>query len=394
MIRRIVIVLALLLWAAPAFAQTRTLIAEGGWEGYGAPSPINAATGNYFFPPYNINEPNCFAINTIVKPPWDPNAAIPGGVDHYVKFIGGCSGGNPGPGIYLRLAAPHRAMEIVKWIRLDSNVTSSNLFVDRWNDSTNVSNTGVFMGAVDYASDFFDTSNRFNSGGVSTPSSAFVLGVWHQVDSCFIAGVNGSGTIPTAATLWVDQTLIGTGTPATTSPIGGGDTFTVADNELGVGAASTGPYLIFDVGASCPSSAYVPFYGIAVQPTGNNTVAFTPSANTNWQNVAGIAGALGFNSDATVGAQDYYNLTLPTVTNVVGVNERISVQQDAGGMRVALPLYNSGGSPTECPISNGLTLGGGAYQTGLPIALQVGTYQSVMCNLAAAPTQVGVQVNN
>src|SRR6185312_15189668 len=102
--RRFAIALALLLWAAPAFAQTRTLIASGGWEGYGAPNPIAASSGGaYFFPPYNILNPECFAINTITKPPWDPNAAIPGCVDHYVQATGGCGSGNPGSGIYLRL---------------------------------------------------------------------------------------------------------------------------------------------------------------------------------------------------------------------------------------------------------------------------------------------------
>src|SRR6185312_4848864 len=102
--RRFAIADALLLWAAPAFAQTRTLIASGGWEGYGAPNPISASTGIIFYPPYNINQPNEWAINAITTPPWDPNGA--GGTDHYLASLSG--GSNAGPGVYLRLAAPHR----------------------------------------------------------------------------------------------------------------------------------------------------------------------------------------------------------------------------------------------------------------------------------------------
>lgn len=390
------VIAALLLASSSAFAQSRTFIAGGTWEYYGTPNPI----GSSFFPPYNINFPSCFKIVAISNPPWDPNGA--GGTDHYLEATGACNGSNPGPGVYFRENIPHRAHDIVMWFRLKSGtVSSGNLFITRMNDSTSATNTGIFDGAVDYSTMSITSTNLLES---SETSGTFALdNNWHQVEQCWIAGVNGSGTIPTASKLWVDQTLIGSGTPGTVSASpGGGDTITFDDEPI-LGSNNAiidfGPFEDYDVGTSCPAAARATIYDLAVAPSSNSSpLQFTPTANANWQNAAANpAGNLSFNFDATAGQQDYYSLSLPIFTNVTAVQIRMSVQKDAGGTRVALPLYDNSGTPTTCAISNGITLGGGSnisVANTTPTSLVNGTYQALTCSLGAASSKIGIQVTN
>jgi hypothetical protein len=391
LIRACAIVLALTLFAvSPTFAA-RTWIIGSGWEGYGAPNPINGGSSDFFYP-YQIAYPNCFSINTITNPPWDPMGV--GGTDHflYATTGSGCStiGANPAQGVYFRENAPHRGHDVAFWFKRTASITTRT-YIFRLNDSTHQPNTGVYRGAIDYATMSIDSSQNVSATGVSSTYASDTN--WHLYEWCHVAGINGSSTIPTAAAFWVDGVSIGTGTPATTAPnIGGGDTLTFDYEFGGGGDGEFGPWIDYDPGSSCPATPLATFYYVAAQPTSNGAVQFTPSAGANWQNAAATPpGSAGYNASATVGQKDIYNLSLPTfgTGTILGVTTRASVEKDAGGTRVALPLYNNGSTTSLCSPANGFSLGGDTLGFYTAAALQIGTYQSIMCSTATDPFTSG-----
>lgn len=385
--RRILALITAILaaFSSPSFAaHTGTLIAASGWEGYGAPSPIS---GTDFFYPYQVNFPACWQITTGNNLPWDPNGV--NSPDHYLQAI--CNNGsNPGPGTYFRERSPHRGHDLIFWFRLDTTVTTQPTFIVRFNDSTAQANTGVYRGAIDYTAPSVDTANKLVIDG-NVASSAFTVGTWTQVEICYIAGINGSGTIPTAAQAWVNGASVISFTPGTTTPNGGGDTITF-DQELGNGAGgqvSFGPWADYDPGTSCPASPLATLYYVGAQPKSNSSVQFTPQANTNWQNAAATSpGALSYNFDSTSGHQDLYNQSLGVFGAILAITNRVSIELDNTGVRTGLPLYNNGSTTSTCPIGNGFSLGGGGFGAGGTAAvfsIQNGTYQSDMCSSDVDP---------
>lgn len=368
--------------STPAFAA-RMLLAAGGWNGYGAQNPINGGTGD-FFGPYQINFPNCFAIDAIAAPPWDPNAVE---TDFYLASTNAstCAGGgapNPSQGVYFRENAPHRGHDIVFWFRLHGNITV-NTFILRLNDSTHGTNSGVYRGAIDYTAPFLDTSNKLNSNLPSDTgtSAALTLNAWNQIEYCYIAGINGSGTIPPDSKFWLNGTQFLTFGADTTSISGGGDTFTL-DYELGAGGQGDfGPWMDFDPGTSCPGTAFPTFYYTAFQPDSNNSVQFSVNtAANNYQAVNGAIGANGYVFSATEGQQDVYNIGAFNfgLGTILGVTNRINVESDAPGDRVILPVYNNGSTTSVGLVSNGISLGGGAVGIApYPYTLVNGTYFSI-----------------
>ncbi len=379
-----------LLSAVSAHAQTRTWIAWGDWGGFGVLNPIGAASSQYLYP-YAVSYPNCFAINTIATPPWDPSGVA---TDYMVTATNGatCAGGgapNPGQGIYLGLNQPHRALGIVMWMRLNSNITTST-FIDRFNDCTHAPNTGVFNGCIDNVADEIDTSNKIFSDltGTGSKSVAVTLSTWHQYEHCLIAGVNGSGTIPSKEAAWLDQVnFLSNATPASTLNAGGANGITI-DYELGGGGTMDfGPFAIYDSGTACPASALATMFEVPYQPTSNGAVQFTAQANTNWQNAAATAlGALSYNFDATAGQEDIYNLTLGTHSNILFIGERASVEKNAAGVRIGAIGYHIGSTDYLCPPSNLFSFGNDTNQAYVAGALQIGTYQSIMCTSPNDPS--------
>jgi hypothetical protein len=385
------ILIALCLWVVPAHAQTRNWIAWGDWGGYGALNPIGASSSQYLYP-YAVSYPNCFAISTIANPPWDPNAAA---TDYMVTATSGsgCAGGgapNPGQGIYVGLNQPHRALGIVQWIRLNGNITTLT-YINRFNDCTHAGNTGVFNGCIDYADTEIDTSNKLYSSltGTGSKSAALTLGTWYQYEHCLIAGTNGSGTVPSKDAAWLSGTnFVSNTTAATTSvSVGGGSGITI-DYELGAGGTMDfGPFAIYDSGTACPASALATFYEVPYFPTSNGAVQFTAQANTNWQNVAASTlGSLSYNYDVTAGQEDIYNLSLGTHSNILFIGQRASVEKNAAGVRMGAIGYHIGSTDYPCASSNGFSFGNDTNQAYLASALQLSTYQSIMCTSPNDPS--------
>jgi hypothetical protein len=378
--------------ASPAAAQTRTWIAGGTWNGFGTPNPINAGTTNYFgMFPYAVFAPNCFGLFSTSAAPWNPNAV---GTDYYVTATNGsgCAGGgspNPGQGIYYKLPQPHRALGLVQWIRLNNNITSAT-FINRFNDCTAPLGTGNAFGCVDYASMQIGTDNKLftTNTGSGSKSAALTLATWAQLEWCYIAGTNGSGTVPSKESAWLNQSnFVSNATPATTTPnIGGGSGITPVDYELGAGGTMDfGPWAVYDSGAACPASALTTLYVVDYQPTSNGTVQWTPNANTNYQNAAAATpGALSFNSDATAAQIDIFNMTLGTHSNILMITQRASVEKTAVGTRVAQLGWNISGTTYNCPFDNGFSIGADANNIG--VALMVGTYQQIGCVSATDPS--------
>lgn len=384
-IRIAAILFLLCLFATSARAQTRTWIAAGTWNGYGTPNPINAGTTNYFgIFPYAIFAPACFALLSTSGAPWDPNAVQ---TDYYVEATNGsgCAGGgspNPGQGIYFKLAAPHRALGLVQWIRLNGNITSAT-FINRFNDCTAALTTGVAFGCIDYASMQIGTDNKVfaTNTGSGSKSAALTLGTWYQLEWCYISGTNGSGTVPSKEQAWLNQSnFVNNATPATTTPnIGGGSGITPIDYELGAGGTlDVGPWAVYDSGTACPAAGLATMYVVDYQPTTNGTVQFTPAANTNWQNAAAATpGSLSYNADAVASQVDIYNMTLGTHTNILFISQRASVEKTANGARIAQLGWNISSTTYNCPFDNGFSIGADANNVG--IALAIGTYQQVGC---------------
>ncbi len=382
MYRLIGILFAVFLFALPAHAQTRVWISHGTFESYGTPSPI-AAT-DYLYP-YQISFPNCFAINSLSNPPWDPNGV--GGVAHYVTATNAttCAGGgspNPGQGIYLKLNAPHRALGIIQWVRLNGNITTST-FTHRFNDCTHAATTGVYRGCIDNSALLLTTANKFQGmTGAGSLSAALTLGTWAQIEWCYIAGTNGSGTVPSKESAWLNQVnFISNATPATTSP-GLADNGITFDYELGAGGTMDfGPFAVYDSGTACPASALGTMYAVAYQPTANGSHQdFTPNANANWQNAAAATpGSASYNSDATAGTYDIYNMTLGTHSGILFVAQRASVEKTGGGTRIAQLGWNISGTKYQCSFSNGFSLGADTLGIYISNSLQLGTYQQIDC---------------
>lgn len=72
----------------------------------------------------------------------------------------------------------------------------------------------------------------------------------------------------------------------------------------------------------------------AILPTGNDTVQWTPSANTNWQNVndATPNGDTNYNSSNTSGQQDTFATSWPSIGNVVhAVKSSVSARKEDAG---------------------------------------------------------------
>ena len=388
--KRLTVILVFCLWAVPAHAQTRNWIAWGDWGGYGALNPIGVSASQYLYP-YAVNFPNCFAINTISAPPWNPNAAA---TDYMVTATGGsgCAGGggpNPGQGIYPGLNQPHRALGIVEWIRLNGNITNFT-FINRFNDCTQPGNTGVFKGCLDYATLGITTANKLQgTTGAGSLSVALTLSTWAQVEWCYIAGTNGSGTVPAKEAAWLNGTnFISNATAATTTPNVGGGSGVTLDYELGSGGTMDfGPWAVYDSGTACPASALATFYEVPYFPTSNGAVQFTAQANTNWQNVAAATlGALSYNFDVTAGQEDIYNLTLGTHSNILFIGQRASVEKDAAGVRMGAIGYHIGSTDYPCAPSNNFSFGGDTNQNYVGGALQLGTYQSIMCTSLNDPS--------
>jgi hypothetical protein len=384
------ILIAICLWVVPAHAQTRTWIAAGTWNGYGALNPIGVSATQYLYP-YAVNFPNCFVISTIAAPPWDPNAA---GTDYIVTATNGsgCAGGggpNPGQGIYPILNAPHRALGIVEWVRLNGNITTFT-FINRFNDCTQAPNTGVFNGCLDYATLALTTANKLQGvTGAGSISAALSLGSWAQVEWCYIAGTNGSGTVPAKEAAWLNGTsFISNATAATTTPNLGGGSGVTLDYELGSGGTMDfGPWAVYDSGTACPASALATFYEVPYQPTANGAVQFTPNANTNFQNAAAATpGSASYNADATAGQLDMYNMTLGTHSNILFVTQRASVEKTAPGTRIGQLGWNISSTTYQCPFSNGFSFGGDSLGLYMASALQSGTYQQIGCISANDPS--------
>jgi hypothetical protein len=400
MIKRIVSTLLVLCFFAssPALAQTRTWIAHGTWNGYGTPNPINAGTGNYFgLYPYAIEAPNCFQIKSTTGAPWNPNSI---GTDYYIEATNGatCAGGgspNPGQGMYVNLPAPHRALGLVIPIKLNGNITTTTFF-SRFNDCTHALTTGVAFGCIDYAALEIGTDNKIFSDitGSGSKSAALTLGSWSFLEWCQISGTNGSSTVPSKESAWLDATqFINNATPATTTPnIGGGSGITPVDYELGAGGTMDfGPWAVYDSGAACPSTGLSPtdlgkFYVADYQPTANGpTTNFTAAANANWQNAAAATpGSASYNADAVAAQVDIYQMTLGTHTNILFIGQRASVEKDAPGVRIGQLGWNISGTTYNCLFDNGFSLGADANN--IAVALMVGTYQQIGCLSATDPS--------
>jgi hypothetical protein len=379
------ILIALCLWVTPALAQTRTWIAGGSYNGYGAANPIS---GTDFLYPYIVNFPNCFQTALISAPIWDPNSVS---LDYYVEATNGatCAGGgapNPGQGIFVKLNQPHRAIGIVQLIALTGNITS-NVFINRLNDCTHQATTGVYRGCIDYAAQEIGTDNKIISDVTGSGSKSVALptdGSFHQNEWCYISGTNGSGTVPSKESAWLDGTqYVNNATPGTSAPnIGGGNGVTVPDYELGGGGSlRQGLWAVYDSGAACPASALGTMYGATAQPIGNGShIDFTPNANANWQNAAAATpGSASYNADATAGAYDIYNMNLGTFSNILFVTQRASVEKTAPGTRIAQLGWNISGTNYQCPWGNGYSLGGDTLGTYIANNLQIGTYQQIGC---------------
>jgi hypothetical protein len=395
MMKRIIsIAFALCLFAAPAFAQTRTWVAHGTWNGFGTPNPINAATSNYLgFYPYAIFAPACFQILSTTGAPWNSNSI---GTDYYVEATNGaaCAGGgspNPGQGMYITTPAPHRARGLVQWIKLNGNITGTT-FINRLNDCTHAVTTGTPFGCIDYAAMEIGTDNKIFSDitGSGSKSAALTLGSWYQLEWCYISGTNGSGTIPSKEQAWLNQTnFVNNATPATTATnLGGGNGVTPVDYELGTGGTMDfGPWAAYDSGAACPSSALATMYAVDYQPTSNGAVQFTPNANTNWQNAAAATpGSASYNADAVAGQLDIYQMTLGAHSNVLFIGQRASVEKTDNGTRIGQLGWNISGTTYPCAFDNGFSVGGDTLPLYVANALQIGTYQQIGCLSATDPS--------
>ncbi len=392
------ILAALLLIAVSAHAQTRTLVAEGGFSGFGAQSPINGGSSDFLYR-YVINYPGCWSLAAIGagNAPWNPNSI---GVTDYALSSICTNGSNAGPGVYTQIPYPIRIWDTVQYVRLDANVTTST-FWQRINDCTTTANTGVFRGCIDYNALSFNTSNQITSTTISGNSSALMISQWYVIEHCFAFGVNGSGTIPTAEKIWVGNTPAFSGTPGTTSVHGGGTGFTF-DNELGApGSISFGPWKIFSMDTGCPASAYNggAFFYSAEQATANATpLQMTASTGPNWQNAAAASpGAAGYNYDATAGDKDIYlsNPGTYSAGQIDSINLRASVEQDAEGARVPVLYFSDGTTATQCPTSTGFTIGNFSLSPPVLVTpLQNGTYQQMECLITTNPGGGSITTGN
>jgi hypothetical protein len=387
------ILIAICLWATPALAQTRTWIGHVTWGGFGTPNPINASTGNYYLYPYFINAPNCFAILSTSGAPWNPNAV---GTDYYVEATNGatCAGGgspNPGQGINYVFPYPHRAIGMVAWIKRNGAITTTT-FIARYNDCTHAATTGVEFGCIDTAAvQINGTTNTLQSDitGAGSPSAA-VPTTWTLFEWCFIAGTNGSGTVPAKESAWLGGTQFITNTTAPTTAFGfGNGGITYPDYELGAGATMDfGPAAFYDSGTSCPASPLGTMYVTDGQPTANGTtINFTAAANANWQNAAAATpGSLSYNADAVASQLDIYLMSLGTYTNVLFVAQRASVEKTANGTRIAQLGWNISSTNYPCTFDNGFSPGGDTLPAYVGNALQIGTYQQIGCLSATDPS--------
>jgi hypothetical protein len=98
-----------------------------------------------------------------------------------------------------------------------------------------------------------------------------------------------------------------------------------------------------------------------VPDSAGDTTTMTPSAGSNWQNVDDVPpnDDTDYNSHATSGNLDLYNMTTSAATSVLGAVARVRMRKDAAGAKNARILLKSGGT-----VSNGTDIAlGTTYST-------------------------------
>ena len=191
----------------------------------------------------------------------------------------------------------------------------------------------------------------YNGGGTieNTLTAAFTPTVYNYIEIGAVIATAGSVTVRvngvqvltasfntvTTANTWVNGIhVVGNGYGNITSL----DDFYWCDNTTGAGGNPCNTFL-GDVSVD------------TLFPTSNFAVAWTPLANTNWQEVSELSndGDVSYNSAATVGAVDTYNFgpLRPTATAVLGVQTTGAYRKDDATARTLQQRVISAGSTAD-----------------------------------------------
>jgi hypothetical protein len=360
-VRRVLVLLAVLLWTAPAFAITY----GDAWDTYGtvafSGTPRVESIG-----PYNVvvcgSGGGCssnLGIMAITAPPWNPN-----GSGHFLQIASGGTTNvpNAGPGVYFQPRNPQTGWLIDFWFKYEGTITNAGggPFVFRLNTASGQSFGG------DNIADAINSDGTYNLSGSGTTTNAFSSNTWYLLERCVQYGttnVTGSTSLYVSASPYTSFTNWKTVTATSIGSSGnwGANNFTF-DNEFGTGTFDFGPWAVTDIGTTaCPATSSSPFNSAGVMyaktylPTANSTpLQFTASTGSNYSNVNSNPAGANYNSNATVGNQDIYTFGVPgTQTGIALAVLGINVEQDNLGERLALPTWKSNsGTVTAGTLQN------------------------------------------
>ena len=196
---------------------------------------------------------------------------------------------------------------------------------------------------------YYDGVSRFSLWGGSksvllgTSDPVYPPNLWRYIElkvSSF-DGTTGSAVVRVDGATIIDVTGVDTD-PAGTGTF---DTF-----SLGGTADSTWDDLyICDMSGPCNNDFLGDVHVGALVPTGAGTYTeFTPSAGSNWENVAHYDGDTDYNASSMVGYKDsFVTAGLPGVGQVLGVQTTVIARKDDAGYRLLGALQISGGFETD-----------------------------------------------
>lgn len=337
MARRISFSLAICFWLLPALAHATTYTVTGdNWDPWGAVSFVEGQNG-----PYQVHlSSSAIADVAITAPPWNTN-----GNGHYLDIPNGSTTiPNAGPGAYFTPGNPQAGWLFKFWFKavtLPVGGSAKDYFL-RLNDS------GGQTYGNDTVADYINPSGQFVlvSG---TTTNTLTANTWYAAVYCYQygSGSNGSEALYINGVSWLSNT--GLGAPATGKFSAANFNF---DNESfnasPGGEFQFGPWLLYNINNDSCTTAITNvgtanLFSQTLYPISNNAVAWTPSAGTNWSNVNCAGGCAGYNSTATQGLQDIYNLATGTIPNsVVAAIMVAQAKTDALGDRVVLPTWKNG----------------------------------------------------
>jgi len=183
----------------------------------------------------------------------------------------------------------------------------------------------------------------------TSTAAAFTPTVWNYIEIGAVIGTAGSVTVRingvqvvaatfdtvNTANTWVNGIRVQSDSYGSYISL---DDFYWCDNTTGAGANPCNTFL-GDVSVD------------TLFPTSNFAVAWTPLANTNWQEVSELSndGDVSYNSAATVGAVDTYNFgpLRPTATAVLGVQTTGAYRKDDATARTLQQRVLSAGSTAD-----------------------------------------------